>query len=194
MICPISNCQKHDNFLSDDEIEVYNLVFDKLQLYLYPVPPPPLEELMKMDSNQIDKYWTACYNKMRKNAHDVYVYFNNNSKFYIDNDTFANQYNVLLNEPSAIKKIDSIAIFKCLKPFDNHQLYVADENFRFNRDNNHKKRKSLISFSRLLMNESIALIEGGFGLGPRAGQGILFFLKKINGKWLIVHYQPTWIS
>lgn len=186
-----SNCQKHNNILSYDEIEVYNVVFNKLQLYLYPVPPPPPEELRKMDSIQIDKYWTECYNRMRKNAHDVYIYFNNKSKFYIDNDTFANQYNILLNEPSAIKKIDSIAIFKCLKPFDNHILYIADENFKFDSDFNPKKRKSLISFSRLFMNGSIALIEGGFGFGPLAGQGTLFFLKKINGKWTIIHYQLT---
>jgi hypothetical protein len=45
-----------------------------------------------------------------------------------------------------------------------------------------------------MMNDPIALIEGGYNLSPLAVQGTLFFLKKIKGKWKIIHYQFTWIS
>ena len=182
LILPTLNCQKHDNILSDDEIEVYNLVFSELQENLNLIPPPPPEEFMKMDSFQIDKYWKEGYIEMRKNLHDVYILFNGGSIYSVSLDSSLMEYNELLNEEPSKKKFDSLAIFKCLKPFDNHHLYIADENFRFDSEYNQKKCKSLISFSRLLVNDSLALIECGLTRGPLNGGWNLVFFKKNKRK------------
>ncbi|WP_452601970.1 hypothetical protein [Pontimicrobium sp. MEBiC06410] len=58
-----------------------------------------------------------------------------------------------------------------------------------------KKRPiAFISFPLISVNEKKAIVYGMYICGGLCGSGGLFFLEKINNKWIIVKYEIRWVS
>ena len=67
--------------------------------------------------------------------------------------------------------------------------------WKWNRENE-KKLKGIISFSRIIFNKekTYGFLTSGISHGKLNGDGGIYIIKKVNGKWIILNYYGIWIS
>jgi hypothetical protein len=94
---------------------------------------------------------------------------------------------VELNRNFKIKSVSEFPKAEILMLYDRVLLYEQKYDFVFS---------GFLEISRIKFNKNkkSGVLEGSFAYCGRCGQGYRIYIKEINGKWIIVKMEDTWIS
>ncbi len=171
-----SNFQLEDANLTDDlEYEIINTIIDSIYSNV-----KCMHILQQTDSS----IWDIKRRLENKNVEIASLmlqdYKDKNNKSYLLSDKFS-QKNI---------KLISNDELRCI--FSDTDAFASWRNY-------YKKYNNSFGYCRFNRpgfntNKNKAIIEYGWRAGADVGEGYVVVLEKLNDRWVIVHYFPTWIS